>query len=558
MKTDKVIYTVLWGLLIYLIAVFIIFPVIHTLWQTLQADGPGISFDSYRRFFAMSVNTLALKNTLRVGAATVICCMAVGVFMAFFTHYFKTRFARIIHIILLSAFVLPGVIIVIAFIQLYSETGIISQFLKMIFSLDEVPFRFAGFPGILFVHTFTQYVFFYINTTIAIASLDYSLIESARSFGASRCRVFFDIIFPHIKPAILTSSLMTFAIAVSSFSAPYLVGRGYRMMSTQILQSKMNNQMTMAATQVMILMLISMATMMVYSYYNRKQFRSDTSKIKTFRRVSIESRPMKILIHVTAYLILFFIIIPVIGIIGLSFADASSWMLEIFPRRFSMDNYIKVFSQGRIFAPVKNSLFMALTAAGFATVMAVITSTLILKYHNFQSRLLNFFLMLPMAIPASTLGILMITTFNEKRLILFNHSLVGTYGILVVAYIILSITIVSRSTYTAFSNFNKEHEFASKGLGANGIQTFYRIFLPIVRPGIISGFALCFMRSLGEYTVSALLYGVHNRPVSIAMVNALHDFDAGISMTYGVIIIAMGVAFLALINMKHKSIQVQT
>lgn len=549
MKIEKIIHNALYALLFYLIFAFILFPIGNTFWETIKTDVGLISFEQYRNFFSIKANTLALKNTLIVGVTTVVCSMVVGVFMAFFTNYFKTKFEWAINIILLSSFVLPGVIIVIAFIQLYSETGIINQFIKMIFSLNDVPFRFSGFWGILFVHTFTQYVFFYINTSIAIKYLDYSLVESARGLGATKIGVFKDVIFPHIKPAILTSSLMTFVIAVSSFSAPYLVGKGYRMMSTQILQSKINNQMTMASTQVMMLMLLSVLTMLLYSYYSKKQFHSNTIKIKKFKRVKIESRLSNTIVHFFAYLILFFIVVPVIGIIVLSFADSSSWMMEIFPKRFSLDNYIKVFTEGRIFAPVKNSLLMSFLAAAISTLIAIVSSYIILKHRNLKSKLLNFFVLLPMSIPASTLGIIMITTFNEKRLILFDHSLVGTYSILVIAYIIASITIVSRSTYTAFLNFNQEYEFASRNLGANNIQTFCKVFFPIVSVGVINGFALCYMRSLGEYTVSALLYGVHNRPVSIAMVNALHDFDAGISMTYGVIIIAIGVMFLSVLNL---------
>ncbi len=551
-KTKKAINFVLYILLFYLIIVFIIYPITNTFWQTIITGSGSVSLVNYSTFFSMPVNTQALKNTLSVGLVTVLCCMAVGVFMAFFVHYYKTSFDKTINTILLSSFILPGVIIVIAFIQLYSETGIISQFLKHIFDLEDVPFRFSGFWGIIFVHTLTQYVFFYINTSIAIKYLDYSLIESARGLGASGFKVFKDIIIPHIKPAILTSSLMTFALAISSFSAPYLVGRGYRMMSTQILQSKMNNQMAMASTQVIILMIVSVITMMIYTYYSKKQFSSSSAKIKKFKRVEIENPFIKVAFHSLAFMIIFLIVIPLVGIFLLSFADSSSWMMEIFPTRFSFDNYTKVFTQGRILAPVKNSLVMSLIASIVATVIAIATSYIILKYNNFLSRLLNFFILLPMAIPASTLGIVMITTFNEKRLLLFNNSLVGTFSILVVAYVILSITIVSRSTYTAFSSFNREYEFASRNLGASKFQTLRKIFFPIVSIGIINGFALCYMRSLGEYTVSALLYGVFNKPVSIAMVNALHDFDAGISMTYGVIIIIVGITFLSLINLSEK------
>lgn len=100
-----------------------------------------------------------------------------------------------------------------------------------------------------------------------------------------------------------------------------------------------------------------------------------------------------------------------------------------------------------------------------------------------------------------------------------------------IAYVIATITLVSRSTYTAFTNYNPEYDFASRNLGASNTQTFRWIFIPIVSSGIISGFSLAY-EVFREYTISALLYGVHNKPLSILMVNALHDFDIGISMAY--------------------------
>ena len=223
-------------------------------------------------------------------------------------------------------------------------------------------------------------------------------------------------------------------------------------------------------------------------------------------------------------------------------------MMKIFPDEFTLGNYKRIFLQKRILSPVKNSIQMSLIAAGGASLIAIISSYLFIKDKGFLSRVLNFLIITPMAIPASTLGVNLITAFNKKHILLFNNSLVGTYSILPIAYVIATITLVSRSTYTAFTNYNPEYDFASRNLGASNNQTFRWIFIPIVSSGIISGFSLAFMRSLGEYTISALLYGVHNKPLSIAMVNALHDFDIGISMAYGGIIILLGTVFLVLFS----------
>ena len=534
--------------LIYLGITFVVYPIGNIFRISLLSSDGNLSLSQYIAFFSTPVMTTALKNTIEVGILTVLTCMLVGVFMAFYTQYYKTRFSKLINIILLTPFVLPGVIIVIAFIQLYSEMGIINQALKLLFNLEKPPIKFFGINGIIFVHTFTQYIYFYINTKIALRFLDYSAVESARSLGASKFQVFKDIIFPHLKPAILTSAFMTFATGVSSFSAPYLIGSGYRMMSTQILQSKMNNQMQMASVQVVLLMGISVITMLLYNFYSKQNIVAKNTRNITMKKVVIKNKSLSLAMNLCAYLIILFIITPIVGIVVLSFADSSSWMMKIFPDEFTLENYKRIFLQKRILSPVKNSIQMSLIAAGGASLIAIISSYLFIKDKGFLSRVLNFLIIIPMAIPASTLGVNLITAFNKKHILLFNSSLVGTYSILPIAYVIATITLVSRSTYTAFTNYNPEYDFASRNLGASNNQTFRWIFIPIVSSGIISGFSLAFMRSLGEYTISALLYGVHNKPLSIAMVNALHDFDIGISMAHGGIIILLGTVFLVLFS----------
>ena len=534
--------------LIYLGITFVVYPIGNIFRISLISSDGNLSLSQYIAFFSTPVMITALKNTIKVGILTVITCMLVGVFMAFYTQYYKTRFAKLINIILLTPFVLPGVIIVIAFIQLYSEMGIINQALKLLLNLEKPPIKFFGINGIIFVHTFTQYIYFYINTKIALRFLDYSAVESARSLGASKFQVFKDIIFPHLKPAILTSAFMTFATGVSSFSAPYLIGSGYRMMSTQILQSKMNNQMQMASVQVVLLMGISVITMLLYNFYSKQNIVAKNTRNITMKKVVIKNKSLSLAMNLCAYLIILFIITPILGIVVLSFADSSSWMMKIFPDEFTLENYKRIFLQKRILSPVKNSIQMSLIAAGGASLIAIVSSYLFIKDKGFLSKVLNFLIIIPMAIPASTLGVNLITAFNKKHILLFNSSLVGTYSILPIAYVIATITLVSRSTYTAFTNYNPEYDFASRNLGASNNQTFRWIFIPIVSSGIISGFSLAFMRSLGEYTISALLYGVHNKPLSIAMVNALHDFDIGISMAYGGIIILLGTVFLVLFS----------
>ncbi len=134
-------------------------------------------------------------------------------------------YKNLIDKILLIPIVLPGLIIVFAFMQLYGESGIITQSIKLLLKLDDIPYRFTGLIGILYVHAYTQYVYFYLNTSIAIKQIDSSLIEASRNMGASNFQVFKTVIVPFIKPALVTSSIMTFMSGIGSFFCPKYIRR---------------------------------------------------------------------------------------------------------------------------------------------------------------------------------------------------------------------------------------------------------------------------------------------------------------------------------------------
>ena len=63
----------------------------------------------------------------------------------------------------------------------------------------------------------------------------------------------------------------------------------------------------------------------------------------------------------------------------------------------------------------------------------------------------------------------------------------------------------------------------------------------------MAGGVLVFIKTIGEYTMSALLYGVYNRPISISMIVNMQEFNIGISMAYGVIVIVICYLSLAVI-----------
>lgn len=526
-----VLFAVLWILLGY-----ILFPAIRTIMLSVMGES-GFTLDYYKEFFAVEANRIAVKNTLLIGFSSVIVCGVIGTFLAFMVTYFKFPFKSIVSKLLLTPIMVPGVIIVLAFIQLYGESGIITESLEIIFKLADEPYAFTGFWGILFVHAYTQYVYFFMNVSVAIKQMDYSSIEAAKNLGAGKWKIFKTIIIPFIKPALIASALVTFISSIGSFSAPSLIGDSYKVITTQMLFAKSNNHMDIASVQVVILTFMAIVFLLVSRYYEKKSAIEGIIKGRPMQEVEIENKFLKAMFIIISAVTIIFIMLPVITIFILSFVTPGSWLVDIFPKDFSMENYIDIFTKKRAMKPFINSINMSMIAALMGAFVSIPCSYIIVRTKNKLKVIIEILAMLPLAIPASAIAVNLINAFNKPNIFAFNQHLVGSYIILPLAYFVGILPLVLRSTNISMYNLNPTYEEASKSLGAGFWYTIRKITIPIIKPGIISGAVLGFVRCVGEYTSSAYLYNINNRPVSIAMVSGVFEYKIGLAMAYGVLVI---------------------
>jgi iron(III) transport system permease protein len=442
----------------------------------------------------------------------------------------------------------PGIIIVIAYLQLYGDSGIITSLICYFLKLEDAPYSFRGYTGILFVHALTQYVHFYLQTYIALKYIDYSEIEVARGMGASKARIFIDVIFPTIRPAIVLSIMMTFISGISSYAAPSILGQGYKVLSTQIATSKANYDFQRAALAAVVLFVIGFFVLICSQYNNRK------SKIKRNLRATqfIQKNRMKLTVgrvveHSLVFVLLLLIILPIIAIVYLSFIDNQSILTELIPNDFTFSNYIEIFKSKRTLDSFSNSINMSIFVVVVGFLFTVPLSYMVSKKKTFINNLAWFLVTLSWSIPASVLAVNLITAFNQRNIFAFGQILIGGYYILPIAYTIHTLPLMMNNNMIAMDNFNPVFEDASRGLGAGRMETFRRIVLPSVLPGIISGSMLAIINTLGEYTISNLLYGVHNTPISVAMLKRFTNYYFGEAMAYAAVVILLCCLLFAIV-----------
>jgi len=358
------------------------------------------------------------------------------------------------------------------------------------------------------------------------------------------------VILPLLTPALVGASLLTFMASMASFSAPFLFAGARRFMTLQIYNAKLNGDMALAATHSVVLVIISIIFLLLLRSYTRKQRFVLAAKGVSRRMARTTTRLTRSLAGLTAGIALLFILLPVAGIILISFAEEGSWTWQLLPSAYTFGNYAKVLTDEHVLQPILNSTSMAALATAANLVFGVTVAFLITR-RVFAPRVtgtsLELATALPFAIPGTVVALSLIVAFNKPTPLTGGEVLVGTFWILPLAYFIRNIPLVVRSTAAGLQQFDQSLEEAALNLGASSWRTFWRVTLSSIRPSIISGALLAFIAALGEFVSSILLYTYDNRPISVEILAQLRLYNFGSAAAYGVLLLVLviGVTSLA-------------
>lgn len=516
---------------------YVIYPFYQTFLQSFSGEH---ALSHYQKFFSLAspANLEALWTSLYISIISVICCALVGVTMAFLLERYEFPGRRILSILVLVPMALPPLVGVLSFTFLYGESGIFPRAIQHLFGLKQVPFSLKGIWGVIVVHTFTMYTYFYLTASAAIKGLDPSLEEAATSLGAGRIRVWTKVILPMLTPSIIASALLVFMVSMASYTAPLMFGVE-RTMTMQIYLSRTNGNLEMAATQSMILSFVSISFLIVMRWYQNRRNYQNLSKGISVHRSEVSSKFMKIIATIASFGGTLILILPILVLILISFSVDGAWKTQILPTDYTVDHYVALFTDERTWRPIWNSIQMGIVAT-FGNVLFGVAAAYAMVRLNFKGKtLLDILIMVPWALPGTVVAVNLIAAFSTENIFAFNHVLIGTFWILPLAYFIRHLPLVFRSTSASLVQLDQSIEEASRSLGANWWYTFRRIVLPLTFSGILAGTLLALVQSLGEFVASILIYSTSTIPLSVAIFQKLYAFKFGTACAYGVLQICL-------------------
>ncbi|HUP90037.1 MAG TPA: iron ABC transporter permease [Longimicrobiales bacterium] len=528
-----------WSVVVFTLVWLVLYPNIFVARDSLTV-GPVFSVANYTRFLHSPSELRALWNSIWISLASVGLSALIGIPLAFFFTRFDFPGRRLLGALVSLPVLLPPLVGVIAFMFLYGETGFLTRAVQVVFGMRHAPWRLNGPGAVLLVHAYTMYVYFYLFVSAGLARLDTSVIEAASALGASRRRTWLRVVLPMLAPAIGGAALLVFMTSMGSFSAPYVFGGGFRVLTTQVFASKLNGELGMAAVETVILAISSIIFLLWLQRYESGRVYTGAAKgaARDFAR-SKYSTLHRWLLTLAGAAIALFLILPHLTVLLVSFVPEGTWTTEFIPPRYSLESYRQIFRSAETLRPIINSFAMATWATLGNVVFALLAGYLLARSKARAKSVVDALVALPWALPGTVLAIALASTFSVNQPLAGRIVLVGTSVILPLAYFIRNIPLVTRATLASFAQFDPALEEAAASLGASGMTTARRVVLPLVMPGLVAGALLAFVTALGEFVASILLYTHRTRPISMEILSQLRAFNFGAASAYAVLLIVL-------------------
>ncbi|NOT07692.1 MAG: iron ABC transporter permease [Gemmatimonadales bacterium] len=532
--------------LLLLLSWLVVYPLAIVLVEAV--GGPGKwTLEAVRRFVGEGNEWRALGASLGLSVASAVGAALVGIPLGVLTTSIAFPGRRIVSTLLGLPAVLPPLVGVLAFLFLYGETGFAAHLVQRLTGLDEAPWRLQGVGAVLLVHVATMYVYFYLFTRAGLSGLDPSLAEAAAALGATRWQTFKRVTLPLLRPALAGAGLLVFMTSLASFSAPYIFGGGFRVMTTQITATKLNGDDRLAMVETAALLIVALIGLLLLRATEGKADATGARKGVGPAPARVVRPMARLGATVLGWVAALVLALPLATLILVSFVPRGTWTMEPLPPVYSLVNYRTMLNEPSRLAPILTSLWMAGVATAGALLLAIAVAVLSRRGRVRSGALLEGLMALPWAVPGTVFAIALATTMSIHAPWVGRFVLVGTIWILPLAYLVRNLPIAGRAVLTGFRQLDPSLEEAGASLGAGRGRILRRITLPLLRPALAAGASLAFVTAFGDFVTSIMLYTYDTRPISIEVLSSLRQADVGQAAAFGVVLMALSAAvfFLA-------------
>lgn len=517
--------------------VFLIYPIFIVLGQSLYHDGQ-FSFANFIQFFSEKYYFATLMNSFKVSLTATLTSVLFGTLLAYLFSMYQFKGKKLLQILIIIASMSPPFVGAYSWILLLGRNGAITNFLMDVLNFPQI--EIYGFSGIVLVFTLQLFPLVFLYITGAFKSIDETILEVAESMGVTGVKRFFKVILPLLMPTLLASALLVFMRAFSDFGTPMLIGEGYRTFPVLIYNefiSEVGGDAAFASALAVMAIIIALLVFMGQRYV-AERFSYTMNSLHPINPKGLRGIK-QIMIYGVVYGIIFLSVLPQGYLIYTSFLKTSGM---IFVPGYSLDSYRVAFD--RMGSAIWNTLRIPTLAIILVVILATLIAYLTVRKRNIFTRFIDSLSMVPYIVPGTVLGIAFITAFNTG---VFNTgflAITGTVLIMVISLTIRRLPYTIRSSVTSLMQISPSIDEAAESLGSSKLNTFIKITVPMMAPGIISGAILSWVTMISELSTSVLLYNVNTRTMTVAIYTEVLRGNYGVAAALSTILMIITVVSL--------------
>lgn len=530
---------------ILLVAWLALVPIAYLLWATFY-NGESLTLEFFAEAYGSSTGlTRMAVNSFVFALGSTILSVFVGTALAYLCVRTDVPFKPLVFASSLIPLIIPGILYTIAWIFLLSpRIGLINAMIEPFFG--EGVFNVFSIGGMILVEGLHSSPLAFLFMYAAFRSMDPSLEESALMNGARLPQVLRRVTLPLTKPALYAAVLVMGIRAIESFEVPALLGLPAEIyvFTSRIWRSLDRFPPSYGEAGALALLLLAITAVGLYcqSRLSRKTRTFQTISGKGFRPHPMELGKLRwpAAILILMYF-LFAVVMPCLVLLYASTQPFYSVPSAESLSNMTFDNYAAVLDSNIVKRATTNSLLLGIGTATAVMFVMAIMAWVVVRTKARGRLLLDNLTFLPLSIPGLVMGVALLFVYLR-----FPAPIYGTILILFVAYFTRYMPYGMRYASTSMYQIAGELEESAYTSGASWWQTFRRIYLPLLMPGLLAGWVYIVMVSFRELSSSILLYSPGNEVLSVLIFSMWENGQFTQLSALGIMMIAILVVIVAI------------
>ena len=495
------------AVIVVLMSLLIVYPLGRMLSNAFLVDG-SLSLVAFSHMWDDASLRSAVKGTAMLVGISVPIAVSIAAFFAWCNERTNARLGWLSDVLPLVPLLMPSLASIIGLVFLFApRAGYGNIFLRFVFDkigfdVVEGPINIFSTYGLISLYVLFLVPFAYLPLAAALRNLDPGYEEASRVAGAGVMKTVRTVTLPAVLPAIASSMLLSIVVAFALFTAPVIVGTTARINTVSVWVYHALTQFPPRKDEAIAVGLVLLVVILTFAMVERRiRKRGNFATIGGRARSDSPIDLGKLRWVVRGLMLLYVALTAALPFGALCYLSLQKfWTLKPkFEGNFNNFN-AAFFDNPTAKAGLQHSFLLGALGATIAVFVIAVMARYMQRAGHVGGALVDFATKAPATMSHLIIALAFLVALGGAP---FN--LQGTLTILVLVYVVLYLPFGSVITNAAYAQIGNDLVDSSRVCGASPLRTFRKVELPLLAPGLVATWCLCFVLMAGELTASAIL-----------------------------------------------------